>query len=176
MRLTPSRKTAILRKTAIVTFLTLAFTAPSFALDVEGVWLTDEKTSKIEITDCGDGTPCGKIAWIDEAALSPEQIAAGGAKDKNNPDPALRDQFLVGVTMVDGFERKKDRWKNGRIYDPNDGKSYRSALRLKKDGTLEVKGCIGPFCRSLIWTPSTLEDLATSDTSPAADAPTANGS
>lgn len=134
---------------------------PAWALDVEGVWLTPATTSKVAITDCGDGTPCGSIAWIDSAALRPDQIAAGGAWDENNPDESLRKRPLIGVTILNNFQRKNNQWKKGRIYDPNDGKSYRSNIRLKNNGTLEVKGCVGPFCQTQIWTPTTLDALPT---------------
>ena len=42
-------------------------------------------------------------------------------------------------------------WWRGRIYDPKNGKSYRSIIRRKGPGVLEVKGCIGPFCQTQVW-------------------------
>jgi len=141
-----------------------ALATPAFSLDVEGVWLTPAQTSKVAIIDCGDGTPCGTIAWIDQTALRPDQIAAGGAWDENNPDQSKQKRPLIGVTILSEFERKKNQWKKGRIYDPNDGKTYRSVIRLKDDGTLEVKGCIGPFCQAQIWTKTSLDTIADEDT------------
>jgi len=34
---------------------------------------------------------------------------------------------------------------------PKNGKSYRSIIRRKGPGVLEVKGCIGPFCQTQVW-------------------------
>jgi uncharacterized protein (DUF2147 family) len=114
-------------------------------LDVAGLWLTDTGDAHIKITDCDDATPCGVIAWLD-----PETQEADS--DLNNPDPALRSRPLLGLPFIWGFERKGERWRSGKIYDPKDGKTYRSSLELRDDGTLHVKGCVGPFCRKLIWT------------------------
>ena len=44
-------------------------------------------------------------------------------------------------------------WR-GAIYDPKRGKTYRSELKRRDANTLEVKGCIGPFCQTQVWTPA----------------------
>ena len=124
-----------------------ASTPQEAALDVYGVWLTDKENSKVEIADCGDSTPCGRIVWID----APD---ADTLLDAENPDEALRARPLMELVILNGFEAKKDQWKKGTIYDPETGKSYGSKLRRLEDGTLEVKGCIGPLCQKRIWTPA----------------------
>ena len=43
-------------------------------------------------------------------------------------------------------------WKDGRIYDPESGKTYRSRLRVTPDGSLKVSGCILFVCQSQRWT------------------------
>ncbi|MCY3672067.1 MAG: DUF2147 domain-containing protein, partial [Alphaproteobacteria bacterium] len=43
-------------------------------------------------------------------------------------------------------------WKGGRIYNPENGKTYRSNLRLKGADTLRVSGCVFIFCETQIWT------------------------
>jgi uncharacterized protein (DUF2147 family) len=72
--------------------------------------------------------------------------------DVRNPDPALRSKPLVGLRILSGFTGKDDRWDEGRIYDPQSGKSYRSKLRLNKDGSLNVSGCIAFLCKTQSWT------------------------
>ena len=114
-------------------------------LDVAGVWLTQSGGGKVEITDCGDGTPCGNLVWVDPAE-------AGPGLDANNPDPELQGRALVGIQLVWGFERSGETWCRGNIYDPETGKTYRSTLRLNDDGTLRVQGCVGPICQSQTWT------------------------
>lgn len=119
----------------------------STALDVFGLWLTEKQNSKVQIVDCGDNSPCGNIVWINDPA-------AESLTDAENPEEELRTRPLLGLTILHGFEPRKDQWKKGRIYDPETGKTYGSKLRRLEDGTLQVKGCIGPICQTQIWTPA----------------------
>ena len=43
---------------------------------------------------------------------------------------------------------------NGTIYDPRNGKTYKSIVSKNADGTLAVKGCIAFFCQTQKWTPA----------------------
>lgn len=137
-----------------ISFLSaLVATAPAFAndaLDVYGAWLTEKQNSIVVISQCNE-TPCGEIVWIND----PD---AASLTDTENPDETLRTRPLIGLQMLYGFEARKDQWKKGRIYDPEAGKTYGSRLRRLEDGTLQVKGCIGPVCQTQIWTPSTLSN------------------
>ncbi len=125
--------------------LLLATTAHAAPHEVYGLWLTPSKTAQIEIADCGDGTPCGTLVWID----GPD---AKSTMDDQNPDPELHERPLLDIQMLWGFRHHKNGWKKGRIYSPEEGKTYRSAIHLTEEGTLQVKGCIGPFCQAQIWT------------------------
>ncbi len=134
---------------SILVFFLYAFlaggTANAASINVAGVWLTADGSAHVQIGDCGDGTPCGRVVWVD-----PNQ--EGSTTDDNNPDPALAGQNIVGSKMLWGFKPKKDKWASGKIYDARDGKTYKSKLELTNDGRLEVKGCVGPFCKTLVWT------------------------
>lgn len=129
----------------IVTFATLmglfgpapvAATEPA-EIEVAGYWYTHDRQAIIEISDCGDGSPCGTVAEILVPNEAPE---------------------MIGTELISGFERCEDGWRKGRILDPETGRQYRSALRLMQDGALEVKGCIGPMCRTLVWEPAPAVD------------------
>ena len=113
-------------------------------MSVLGIWETPEKDARIEIIDCGDGTPCGDLIWIDPASADSET-------DINNPTDALRDRPLVGIRMVWGFTPRRAQWRAGKVYDPESGRTYRAELSLKDTNQLKLKGCIGPICRSQIW-------------------------
>lgn len=132
-------------------FLTTAImmiASPAFAADgkdVFGIWKVESGTALVEIKDCGDATPCGSLISID--APNPEAVL-----DDKNPDPELATKPLLGSRMLWGFEAKKTKWSGGRIYDAESGKDYKSKIQLQEDGTLEVKGCVGPFCQSQVWT------------------------
>lgn len=118
----------------------LAVTA---TMDVAGLWLTPDGNSVIEIADCGDGTPCGRVVWV-----NPE---GGMTVDMYNNDPDMRNRAMEGITLLGGFERHGDGWRGGEIYNPENGKTYGCRLKRMDDETLEVKGCVGPFCKGLTW-------------------------
>ena len=134
----------------ILALSALALPVNAADINVAGLWLTADGSARVEIADCGDGTPCGTIVWVDSAQ-------AGSGTDDNNPDPELKGQSIVGSKMIWGFKAKKDKWTSGKIYDARDGNTYKSKLKLTEDGGLLVKGCVGPFCKSLVWTKVTAE-------------------
>ena len=121
-------------------------------LDVYGMWATQAGSAHVSIEDCGDGTPCGTVVWMDPASMR-EGLTPEAATDENNPDPALRDQPVLGLTMLSSFERKKRDWRGGTIYDPESGKSYGSRSKRLESGELQVKGCVGPICQTQVWSP-----------------------
>jgi len=116
--------------------------------DLMGYWRTVRHGALVKIADCGNGTPCGELAWVSEA------ISEGNILDIHNPDPALRAQRLIGAPILWGFSADEDGWRNGRLYNPEDGKVFRSHLQLLSHSELQVSGCFGPFCRRQIWTRS----------------------
>ena len=120
---------------------TPALAAPS----VSGRWLTKGQDSIVEIAPCG-AQLCGRVVKILKA------VQGGPATDRNNPDPALRSRPLLGLPILTGFTDKGGSW-GGTIYDPRNGKSYRSFLARNPDGTLKVQGCIAFLCQTQAWAP-----------------------
>ncbi len=125
---------------------TTLISTTALAKPLEGtVWRTASGSGTIKIEACG-GKTCGRI-------LTGASKAGETGLDFRNPSPALRTRTLVGLNILSGFTRQPDfSYKGGTIYNPEDGKSYRSEFKLKRDGNLEVKGCVGPFCQTQIWT------------------------
>jgi uncharacterized protein (DUF2147 family) len=112
---------------------------------VAGRWLTAEKDAIIVIAPCGAAL-CGTV---EKFLVPPPQ--GNDQRDVNNPDPARRKRRLLGTTpILSAFREEADLWR-GQIYDPKSGKTYRSVIRRKGPGTLEVKGCLGPFCQTQVW-------------------------
>ncbi len=120
--------------------------------DVLGYWLTDDGDAKIEIFKEG-GEYHGKIVWLRE----PLNDEGKPKTDTNNPDASRRNDPVIGLRLVSGFEFDDDQWEDGEIYDPKDGKTYSCRMRLKK-GKLEVRGYVGMpmFGRTVIWSKTTL--------------------
>jgi len=117
---------------------------------IVGLWATDPEggggQAHVEIFADGDRY-AGKIVWLEEAIYpdDDEQGMAGQAKiDRENPDPALGKRPIIGLLMLEGFRYDgKNTWHKGTIYDPDNGKTYKSKMRLSEDGILKVRGFIG---------------------------------
>ncbi len=123
----------------------VAISAPAAAADpITGKWMTEERDAVVTVGKCGT-TYCGRLS---KYLITPE----GGAdqRDVYNPDPKLRKRTLLGTPLLSGFQKDGNVWR-GTIYDPRNGKSYRSVVRRKSADVLEVKGCIGPFCQTQLW-------------------------
>ena len=129
---------------SILAAATLMATPALAAEPIQGRWITEEKDAVVLIAKCGK-TVCGKITKF--LVPPPDGL---DQRDINNDDPALRERKLLGLPVLSGFEDDGKRWR-GRIYDPKSGNTYRSLLRRKDANTLEVKGCIGPFCQTQLW-------------------------
>lgn len=131
-------------KTALLALSLLLCTAAG-APDVTGEWVTQDKSGLVTISRCGDSV-CGKItkALIEKPNYPKNDI--------HNPDPKLRSRPILGMTFLSGFKGAGGEWTDGRIYDPESGKTYKSRLRLNGDGSLKVSGCVLVFCQSQRWT------------------------
>jgi len=124
-----------------------------------GEWLTAESKEgrgRVLISKDGDRY-YGKIVWLEIPVYPPddEKGMAGQPKvDRENPDPTLRQRPTLGLEVVGGFVYAGDNlWKNGTIYDPEIGKTYKCKMTLTEDGTLKVRGFIGfsLIGRNTVW-------------------------
>ena len=100
----------------------------------------------IEVARCGDKL-CGRLVRILKAA------PGAPTTDVNNSDPALRSRPILGMPILSGFADAGSDWR-GRIYDPRNGKSYKSIVSKNGDGSLKVQGCIAFFCQTQVWKPA----------------------
>ena len=63
--------------------------------------------------------------------------------DKNNPDKSKRNTPLMGYLLLKNFIFDDGIWKDGTIYDPENGKTYSCKITMKDKNTLDVRGFIG---------------------------------
>ncbi|MEE4208094.1 MAG: DUF2147 domain-containing protein [Parvularcula sp.] len=131
--------------TAVAAALCSHSAAMAGSLDVGGYWWTPDRASVVEITDCGDGTPCGVVRYVDRRA-------GGMTQDRHNADGALQGRSMLGIVLLDGFDKGDEAWQGGRIYNPKDGRFYRARIELLSKDELAVSGCLGPICKKLLWT------------------------
>lgn len=112
----------------------LAQGAPT-ANAITGIWLNSAKEGYIQIYRTDAGTYAGRIVGDTDGVV---------AKDIHNPDPAKRDESLLGRKIFHGFEYNGEgRWVGGEIYNPRNGETYSAWLALSDQGKLKVHGYIG---------------------------------
>ena len=120
----------------------------AFAQDVIGKWKLKNGSAIVEVYQSGD-TYNGKIVWLQK----PTEADGTPSKDKNNPDPSLRQRQLIGLNMLSGLKKNGNEYTGGKIYDPADGKTYNCSMKVEGDilkvrGSIDKKGLIG---RTMDW-------------------------
>ena len=113
---------------AVLLVLTLLYPAvPRTAVPTggpEGVWLINSNVA-VQIFDCG-AQLCG--SWL----RRPRDQAGQLDRDLKNPDPALRQRLLCGLTVFWAIRPAgPNEWTGGRFYNPEDGKTYRITAELR---------------------------------------------
>ena len=107
--------------------------------DIVGKWYTEEKESIVEIYK-RNNKYYGKLAWLEE----PYEKDGKPKLDKENPDINLRNRKLEGLEFMFDFEfNGKDTWKNGRIYNARDGRTYTALIQLDGKDILKLRGYVG---------------------------------
>lgn len=133
--------------------LALALLLPGASLavgadDIVGTWLTEGGKSKVQITKSGNQY-IGKLVWLREPMRN------GKPKlDQMNENAGMRSRKIQGMVLLSGFTFKGDHWDGGKIYNPEDGKTYSCTLKLNNANTLEVRGYVlNPvFGKTQHWT------------------------
>ncbi|KQT31769.1 hypothetical protein ASG29_07590 [Sphingomonas sp. Leaf412] len=120
--------------------------AAQAATPISGRWLTEDGSGVVTIGPCG-ATTCGRLTQILKSQPNAPKT------DVANSNPALRSRPIQGIAILSGFADKGKDWR-GTIYDPRNGKSYKSIVARSPDGSLAVKGCIAFFCQTQRWTPA----------------------
>lgn len=132
-------------KRLLLPLLLSAFSVMVFGQEadsVEGIWLTQDRDSRIEIRKTPEGTFEGAIVWLKK----PIDANGSDKRDKNNPDESLKNRQLIGLKLLDGFKYDPDdqEWTDGTIYDPQTGNTYKCYMWFEKDtDILHLKGYIG---------------------------------
>ena len=116
-----------------------------------GTWHTiDDKTkeikSEIQIVDSG-GMLSGKVTKLLRKEAKQDAVC-DECTDERKGKPMLGLEIVRGAKKADG----KDIWEDGKILDPENGKTYGLRMTPIEGGKkLEVRGSIGPFGRTQTW-------------------------
>ncbi|WP_299016627.1 DUF2147 domain-containing protein [uncultured Polaribacter sp.] len=139
------------KKIFIVAFCLFAYVG--FSQDanaIVGVWEPSNGKVYVKISKI-DNKYYGKIVWLRE----PNDTDTGKPKtDKNNPDESMKNVPLKGYRMLkDLVYDGKSEWKDGTIYDPQNGTTYNCVVNLKNKNTIELRGYVGvkTFGRTDTW-------------------------
>jgi uncharacterized protein (DUF2147 family) len=108
-------------------------------------WLVESGDARVEIYKAADGTYEGRLCWLKEPEYPAGDPEAGKPRrDRDNPDKALRDRPMQGLVFMTGFRYDGEgKWKGGKVYDAESGKTYSCKMTLKDRETLEIRGYIG---------------------------------
>jgi len=118
------------------------------AAPLNGIWATPGMGSLVKIEPCPENPAqlCGTIVWLKE------DVERDGTpkRDRNNPDPLKQDAPLVGTPLLTNFV-----WGapplDGKIYNPEDGRTYRATINAPEGDYLEVNGCVLVICQTQVW-------------------------
>ena len=128
---------------------------------VMGKWITEKADNGnqivVEIYKTADNKYNGRIVELTIPVYTEGEFAGKEKMDLENPDEKLKNRTLRGIDFVSDFDysEKEDKFENGKIYNPINGKTYNSYMKLQKDGRLLVKGSIdkkGIIGKKQYWT------------------------
>jgi uncharacterized protein (DUF2147 family) len=107
---------------------------PALSAVPGGTWMFANRVA-LQMFDCG-GLLCGKIVWL----LRPDNPAGQPDIDSLNPNPALRQRHLCGLTIIWGMQTNgQNQWANGWLYDPKDGYTYNITAGLTSPGIITAR-------------------------------------
>lgn len=136
-----------LKFTLLLTSLLFVLSAQSQS--VLGKWKTiDDATgdakSIVEITE-RDGKIYGKVIEILNPAMKGLKCKDCSGSDKDKP--------VLGIEVVRGLIKDGDKYTDGKILDPSNGKLYKCTISLDGTDKLKVRGYVGisAFGRNQIW-------------------------
>jgi uncharacterized protein (DUF2147 family) len=140
-----------MKKTLITLGLVLAAGGAFAQMTPVGAWQsiddkTNEAKSQIRIADAG-GTLNGRIEKLLRKEAKQDAVCDECTDDRKGK-PLIGLEIIRGAKKVEG----KDVWEDGKILDPENGKSYTLRLTPIEGGRkLEVRGSVLGIGRTQTW-------------------------
>jgi uncharacterized protein (DUF2147 family) len=120
----------------------LVISPAAHAQEAQGTWSMGKVT--VKVSDCG-GNLCATIVALAEPI---SKIDGKPKVDRENPDESKRKRPIIGLTVMNGMKPAGEGTWKGRIYNPDDGKTYNATVRLSGN-TMKVQGCVlGVLCKT----------------------------
>lgn len=117
---------------ALFTYLSIGLNAQIKAVDIIGNYMIPSKDGAIQIFEKG-GKYYGKIVLYKD----PNKL------DINNPKKENQGRKILGLCILNDFSFDGEKWENGTIYDPKNGKTYSCKITMNVTGDLNIRGFIG---------------------------------
>ena len=133
-------------RTLLIIFASIAFSVNAHAQIPEpdrllGVWEPSNGKARVKIEKISDKY-YGKI----EMLTAPNNPDGTPKKDPNNPKANLRNRDRLGMVIMNGFtwNASEQKWENGTIYDPTEGKTYDGYVYFEGDNkkVLKLRGYV----------------------------------
>jgi len=125
---------------------------------IVGDWMVESHDAVIRIQRVGPEYQ-GRIVWQLHDTYGPEdgpELNGKPTTDRNNPDPARRSQPMDGLLLIWGlhYDAGARKWRDGYVYDSDDGHTYHCTIWLKDPEHLRLRGYMGIslFGGSTLWT------------------------
>ena len=144
----------------------LTLVAAGLASAQDGVthrWATPGVSAIVELAPCagpstsgsspsgaptaGASTLCGTVRWLWDALDDKGRPRLDG----QNTDASLPTRPLLGLPILSGLMPAAGGGWSGRIYNPEDGKTYSATVRRTASDTLLVEGCVLFICQKQVW-------------------------
>lgn len=111
-----------------------------------GVWSMPKDKATIRISTCGDAL-CATLIGL----RKPNDKNGRPKVDKHNPNPALRNRPVIGLSLLTDMRREGNGWA-GRFYNPDDGRSYAGTIMADGSSRLKLRGCVigGLLCKTQV--------------------------
>ena len=119
--------------------------------DIAGVYFVSHEgeESRVRIFREDDGSYSARVLWIRDSLDRDGNLRL----DEKNPDRSLRDVPCNRILIMKGlkYNPAKDRWDDGKIYDPTRGIRANVMCEFGTDGRLRVRGSILGISQSVYW-------------------------
>lgn len=127
------------RSLMALALLALGAQAASASESPFGRWRNPKNSVHIQLAPCHDRL-CGVVVWANEKAKT------AAAKGMDEP--------LIGSMLFKDLVKEREGEWRGKIFVPNQGRTFSGAIQILDPQTLEAKGCVlgRLFCKSQIWT------------------------
>lgn len=128
--------------TAALILLTSASYAQNLPADqITGIWLSEDSDVKLKFEFYKSGNEYfGKLLW---ASTMFEADGKTPKKDSKNPDKQLRNRSRQHIVNVTHLSYVNGEYVGGKLYNPDDGRTYSVKATLKSANQLEFRGYVG---------------------------------